>query len=219
MIRYRTLEDSDLDILSSMSGEMWAHKDIRYSEELKFIYGELIMYALLMKSSYTCIAEDNGKVIGMAACRDLSDGLIWTKYLAKYIEALLKTYRVPGGDRLREVWFEYSDLCDEKDAKTDLTPYGGELQHFIVDESYRGQHVGSGMLQHVLEFFHRRGVKKFYLHTENCSNYHYYEGRGMERIAYLPTTTSMGEVENLQMYTYAADVDSQWAKYNKVIEL
>ncbi|MDD6154540.1 MAG: GNAT family N-acetyltransferase [Eubacteriales bacterium] len=219
MIKYRTLQDEDLDVLARMSGEMWAPKDIRYSEDLKFLYGELLMYSFMMKMSYTCVAEDDGRVVGMAVSRDVSDGLIWTKYVSGFAEALIKVNRTPGGDRLMEYWDEYVPFCDEMDDQTDLTPYGGELQLFLVDPEYRGKHVGSGMFQHVLEFWHRRGIKQYYLHTENCSWYHYYEGRNMKRIAFLPTTTCLGEVENLEMYCFADDVETQRAKYKDKIEL
>lgn len=219
MIRYRSIETRDYDPLADIIGEMWATPNVRKSKALTRIYGRMVLLFFLSKHSYACVAEDGGTAVGVAITRDQNDDFVWGHHVGDFVPTVFHFVDDSTGMSEFEHWSGYCNYSAEIEKQMDRKDFDAELQLFILNKDYRGQGIGSGMLQHILEFWHKRGLKKFFLHTDTACTWQYYQGRGMERIAALKTDVISGPIPNVELFVYADDVDKQWAMYKDQIAL
>ena len=63
------------------------------------------------------------------------------------------------------------------------------------------------MFRSMVQFFKMSGTKTFFLHTDTACTYQFYDRIGMKRIGSQKTDIKSGDVDGIEMYIYAADVD------------
>jgi GNAT superfamily N-acetyltransferase len=209
MIKFRELRDGDFDDLARIIGNMWATPRVREHDALTMTYGRIVLFFFMMQSSYAVVAEDDGKAIGVTICHDLSDDYMVSQYAGLFVPQIMHFVGDPVGMKEFRHWSGYCNYSAEIEKQFERSDYGAELQLFILNDKYRGKGIGSGMFQRMLEFYHMRGIKNFFLHTDTACTWTYYAGRGMERIGDLTTDVTSGDVRNVELYVYADDVEKQ----------
>jgi GNAT superfamily N-acetyltransferase len=219
MIKFRELRHGDYDDLGRIIGDTWATPRVREHKDLTLTYGKMVLFFFLMKSSYVCVAEDDGKAIGVTICHDLSDDYWLGPYAGLFVPEIMRFVGDPVGMSEFNHWSGYCNYSAEVEKQFKRSDYGAELQLFILNSRYRGRGIGSGMFQRMLEFYHMRGIKNFFLHTDTACTWTYYAGRGMEKIGDLVTDVTSGNVRNVELLVYADDVEKQREMLKDKIDL
>ena len=63
------------------------------------------------------------------------------------------------------------------------------------------------MFRSMVQFFKMTGTETFFLHTDTSCTYQFYDKIGMKRIGSQKTDIKSGDIDGIEMYIYAADVD------------
>ena len=58
-----------------------------------------------------------------------------------------------------------------------------------------------------MKYYKMSGIKDFFLHTDTACTYQFYERIGMKRIGEVRSNIRSADVDGIEMYIYAADVD------------
>ena len=72
---------------------------------------------------------------------------------------------------------------------------------------YQGQGIGKRMFRSMIEFYRKTGTDNFFLHTDTACTYQFYESMGMKRIGAQQSDIRSADVDGIEMYIYAANVD------------
>lgn len=210
MITYREMRGSDIPRLLDMIWKMWAGPKVKEKPEVAIHYAEMVLYYELMNSTVAFVSDDDGKAAGVCVI-DIKDGHPMRKdYLMRYIDAVAGMAKDPDGlDNLKHST-NVNKVFKESEEVLEGKGYGAEVALFINDEDHRGQGVGSGMFNYMARYLRDKGVKKFYLHSDECSYHHFYgEHRGMDQLDSRPSNGSIGNIDNVTLYIYADDVEDQ----------
>ena len=213
MITYREMRESDIPALLDMIWKMWAGPKVKQKPWVAIHYAEMVLYYELMNSTVAFVSDDDGKAAGVCVV-DIKDGHPKNmEYLMKYIEAVVKMSKDPDGlDNLKHS-NSVNRVFRDSEEVLEGKGYGAEVALFINDADHRGQGVGGGMFNYMAEYLHEHGVKKFYLHSDECSYHHFYGvHRGMDQIDSRPSDGSIGAIENITLYIYGDDVEDQMNK-------
>lgn|GEM_PF-3275578 len=210
MVTYRELKSSDFPVVADFIWRMWASDEVKAKPEVALDYGYFILYSELLQSSVAFVADDGGRACGILVLNVLDGHPHNSHYLAKMTEHLLRMSEDPDG--AVNVAHSLEVMRTFKDSEEVLAGkgIGAEVALFINDADHRGQGVGSGMFKHMAEYLHQRGVKKFFLHTDEYS-YHNFYGvhRGMKILDARRSSGSIGDIKGVKLYIYADDVENQ----------
>lgn len=210
MITYREMRESDIPALLDMIWKMWAGPKVKAKPGVAIHYAEMVLYYELIHATKAFVSDDDGKAVGVCVI-DIKDGHPMNEdYLFKMAKAVAEMAKDPDGlDNLKHST-NVNRVFNKSEEVLEGKGYGAEVALFINDEDHRGQGVGSGMFNYMARYLKKNGVKKFYLHSDECS-YHQFYGvhRGMDQIDSRPSNGSLGPVDNVELYIYADDVEDQ----------
>ncbi|HWT26644.1 MAG TPA: GNAT family N-acetyltransferase, partial [Mobilitalea sp.] len=142
------------------------------------------VYSCLSEAIYTCVSEQDGKIIGVIMGHAKTDYHILRhlpyvanmaryslkmKYLSRKSKAGIKDYK-----NLHKIYHNFSQKHKGE--------FDGVLTLFAVDESCRGFGVGKNLLAGLLDYLHEQNVKRIYLYTDTTCSYGFYEHMGFERL-------------------------------------
>ena len=210
MITYREMREQDIPYLLDMIWKMWAGPKVKQKPRVAIHYAEMVLYYELRKASIAFVADDDGKAVGTCVI-DIKDGHPMNKeYLFKMIDGVVAMSKDPDGNDNLYHSTNVNRVFNESEEVLEGKGYGAEVALFINDENHRGQGVGSGMFNHMAKYLHEKGVKKFFLHTDQCSYHQFYgEHRGMDLLDSRPSKGSIGDIDNVTLYIYGDDVEDQ----------
>lgn len=183
-IIYRPINENDYAqlknlICHSFNLDQYIH-NINLLSSIKSEY----LYSCLAEATYTCVAEKQGKIIGIIM------GKANNNYFIKYkFYSILKTYwyqmkctlyglkykhQLQGYRQIHNIYKKFS-LKHQNE-------FDGVLTLFIVDEYYRGLGIGKTLFNNLLKYLKQQQVKKIYLYTDTTCNYYFYEKHGFKRV-------------------------------------
>lgn len=221
MITYRALRSADLPDLTEIIWKKWATPEVRQHPQVARYFGYLVMhiFAVDQNCSWVAVDEDTGRTVGMllteitrrsagSAESGAGTGNLeqWERRMViEACETALKEQGFAAGDDAR--------LFDERprvmhEAFGERIP-DAEMLVFAVDSAYRGRGIGRELFDRTVDSLSDEGAVDFYLHSDSSSSFTFYEHRGIERIAQMPSDLRMGDHVNVELYLYAGTVADQ----------
>ena len=73
MVTYHQVTEEDFDELALLISNQWATPEIRNNPIAMKHSGLMSLYYFMVHHTYTCVAEDEGKVIGLLICTNLNE--------------------------------------------------------------------------------------------------------------------------------------------------
>lgn len=167
------------------------------------------VYSCLSEATYNCVAEQDGKIIGVIMGNANSDYKILPhfKYIFRTVqyEIKMKYYgrKLKNGiedyKRLHKIYHNFSEKHKGE--------FDGVLTLFAVNESCRGLGVGTKLLSELSEYLKSKNTKRIYLYTDTTCNYGFYEHKGFERLEEQPLAmTKDGKPFQMNVFLYGYSV-------------
>lgn len=182
-IKYRPIEKRDYDAVGEIINRAFSlHTyvgDRKTLEAFKMQY----VHGCLSEAQYTCVAEKNGKVVGVIMGRADGDYCFFShlKYIAQALKYSIKMYIYSRN--CKSGIEDYNNLLKiyRSFSKKHMGEFDGVLTLFAVSEDCRGLGIGKTLLDNLFKYFKSKSVKKIYLYTDNTCNYGFYEHMGFIR--------------------------------------
>ena len=206
MVSYHQVTEEDFDELALLISNQWATPEIRNNPIAMKHSGLMSLYYFMVHHTYTCVAEDEGKVIGLLICTNLEERPIDMKYVRLLIEEVAFMICNPETRDDGLAWGEYTQVAQELEDRV-VKGINAELELFLVKPEYQGQGIGKRMFRSMIEFYKKTGTDNFFLHTDTACTYQFYESMGMKRIGAQKSNIRSADVNGIEMYIYAANVD------------
>lgn len=183
-IRYRPVEKKDYaeigEIINQSFHLFHYVSDRKTLEAFKLQY----IYSCLSEATYTCVAEQNGKVLGVVMGQAQADYNSFTHlpFLLKALDYSIKMRfygrkhkdETKGYQALHQI---YSDFSKKHQGEFD-----GVLTLFAVNEACRGHNIGGRLLSGLFDYFKSQNTKRIYLYTDDTCSYGFYEHKGFQQL-------------------------------------
>ena len=206
MVTYHQVTEEDFDELALLISNQWATPEIRNNPIAMKHSGLMSLYYFMVHHTYTCVAEDEGKVIGLLICTNLNERPIDMKYVRLLIREVAFMICNPETRDDGLAWGEYTQVAQALEDRV-VKGIDAELELFLVAPEYQGQGIGKRMFRSMIEFYKKTGTSDFFLHTDTACTYQFYESMGMKRIGAQKSNIRSADVDGIEMYIYAANVD------------
>lgn len=183
-ITYRPMEEKDYLSVGEIINQAFGLYRYVSDEKVLKCFKQQYVYSCLSEATYTLVAEQNDKVIGVIMGNAKSDYTVLAhlkymlftfgygikmKYYGRKSKVGIEDYK-----RLHEIYHNFS--------RKHKGEFDGVLTLFAVNENCRGLGVGKTLLAGVLEYLKKQDVKHIYLYTDTTCNYGFYEYQGFERL-------------------------------------
>ena len=206
MVSYHQVTEEDFDELALLLSNQWATPEIKNNPIAMKHSGLMSLFFFMVHHTFTCVAEDEGKVIGLLICTDVKKRPLDMKYAKLLIGEVAFMICNPETRDDGLAWGKYTKIAKDLEERV-AGGIDAEAELFIVAPEYRGQGIGKKMFRSMVQFFKMSGTKTFFLHTDTACTYQFYDRIGMKRIGSQKTDIKSGDVDGIEMYIYAADVD------------
>ncbi len=206
MVTYHQVREEDHDELALLLSNQWATPEIRNNPVAMKHSGLMSLYYFMVHHTYTCVAEDEGRVIGLLICTNLNERPIDMKYVRLLIGEVAYMICNPETRDDGLAWGNYTQIAQQLEDRV-VKDTNAELELFVVAPEYRGQGIGKRMFRSMIEFYKKTSTGHFFLHTDTSCTFQFYERMGMKRIGTQKTDIRSADVDGIEMYIYAADVD------------
>lgn len=206
MVTYHQVTEDDFDELALLISNQWATPEIRDNPIAMKRSGLLSLFYFMVHHTFTCVAEDNGKDVGLLICTNISDRPIDMKYVRLLINEIAFMICNPETRDDGLAWGEYTQLAQDLEERV-VHGIDAELELFVIAPEYRGQGIGKRMFRSMVKFYKMTGTKTFFLHTDTSCSYPFYEKIGMTRIGEQKTDIRSADINGIDMFIYAADVE------------
>ena len=208
-IVYRQIRKSDYEEIKDLINVSFFIEDYVENDKVLDLELDCELYEALVEQSYTCIAEKDGKVVGVLMGQAKSDYSVfrhldhYIKYYSNLIKwrilAFLKKDRLADSKKINETYDYFLENSKEE--------YDGVLSLFIVSEEVRGCGIGKELIRKFKSYLNNEGVEKIYLFTDSFCNYEFYDHLGFKRknkkiINYLRNNKR----NNLDIYLYSYEL-------------
>lgn len=206
MVTYHQVTEKDFDELALLLSNQWATPEIRDNPIAMKHSGLLSLFYFMVHHTFTCVAEDNGKDIGLLICTDINNRPLDMKYVRLLIEEVAFMICNPETRDDGLSWGKYTQLAQmlEDSCVHDID---AELELFVVDPEYRGQGIGKRMFRSMVKYYKMVDIHNFFLHTDTACTYQFYDRIGMKRIGSLQSDIRSGDIDGIEMFIYSANVD------------
>jgi len=204
-VTYRSLSDKDIDPLSCLVAKTWLEDDpLSRSEALALAKGYLTRE--LASSDYVCVAEIDGRPVGILAARDLKKHTSRMHYWRMALHALMRgALSRAGFDDV--VQFIKTERLDERMLKASGRKFDASIALLAVDRDEKGMGIGGSLYNHFLDYLRQMNRHSFYLFTDSYCDYRFYEHKGLTCIGkegFLWTTGDKAESSEFYMYANLA---------------
>src|SRR5574344_1065854 len=146
-IYYRQLEGKDFKILTKILSSTWQLNEYSKNKKITKLIARYDFLNYLCKSNYSLISSVNGKPVGVLLARNEKKYNIFSQFFNKIKKAFLwirLIFLSSGRKYLKEN--KIMAKADRKLRKNHHRRYGAEFVLFAVKKNYKGQGVGSEML-------------------------------------------------------------------------
>ena len=183
-IIYRELKVADYPIVKNLINKSFGLH--RYVDNQSILESWLNVYlqSCLAEKTFDCVAEKDGKVIGIIMGQAKSDyrfpvhlkpNLKMAYHSAVMIlKSQLQKCDISANKRINQIYHELLTECRQN--------FDGVLTLFAVTEDCRGLGVGKELLNRLLAYQKKSNTKNIYLYTDSTCNYGFYESQGFRRL-------------------------------------
>lgn len=183
-IKYRTTEKKDYPAIGEIINQSFGL--YRYVSDKKTLdcFKLQYVYSCLSEATYNCVAEQDGKIVGVIMGNAKTDYKICPhlKYLFSTLRYGIKMIYygrkfktgIEDYKRLHEIYHRFSQKHKGE--------FDGVLTLFAVNENCRGLGVGTKLFSGLSEYLKSKNTKRIYLYTDTTCNYGFYEHKGFERL-------------------------------------
>lgn len=209
-LHYRPIERKDYTVIGEIINEAFGL--YRYMGDSKLLENvkQQYVYSCLSEATYTCVAEQNGEVIGVIMGNAKLDYKFFRHLPAVCGTAWYSLKLTLFGRKFRANIRDYQNLHKVYHAfsQKHKGEFDGILTLFAVRESCRGLGIGKELLNGLLQYLRNQGTHRIYLYTDDTCNTGFYEYHGFERLEKQPLTMirdgkSFGM--NIFLYGYLLD--------------
>lgn len=202
-VKYRPFQNRDAKDLIGIISDTWAFDEGVSNPKQAAHIGYAYLYFCMLQADFTQVAEVDGHAVGIIMGRTCGKRLRpWIALKCLYHGAAL----LFGGtyQKISSQFGSYEEKSDELDKISGVTTeaYDAEVALFIVSKKARGYGLGSALFERLNDFFTKKGVKHYYLHTDTACSYEFYERKGLIRRAECQTDISYAGVDNIKMFVY-----------------
>ena len=210
MITFREMKESDYRTCADMMWKRWASDEVKENPELAINYGYMFLYYSLAAASAAFVADEDGKAVGLLIL-EIKDGHPTNiQYFLKMLDHVAAFCTDPEGYENVRDWIALEKEYRTADSLVKGKGIDAEVLLFINDENHRRQGIGSDMFHYMAGYLKEKGIEKFYLHSDQCSNHEFYtDKRHMEEFNKRSSTVTVGDVHNADLYIYVDDVINQ----------
>jgi len=152
MVSYHQVTEEDFDELAMLLSNQWATPEIRDNPVAMKHSGLMSLYYFMVHHTFTCVAEDNGKVIGLLICTDVKRRPIDMKYARLLIGEVAYMICNPETRDDGLAWGEYTQLAQDLEEIVVGDSIDAEAELFVVAPEYRGQGIGKAALSLLAQF-------------------------------------------------------------------
>lgn len=178
---YRNIKKEDYPQIKNLINKAFGF--YQFIKDEKFLDLVLNMYLqdCIIASSFSKIAEKDGKVIGIILGNSKKDKSIRKLHnltsLSKSGLNLLFTNK-----ENKKALKEFSIVHDtyKEIIKGRKSSFDGCIQLFIVSEESRGLGIGKTLLDHLFTYMKMQSVKSLYLYTDTRCNYKFYDSQNFK---------------------------------------
>lgn len=183
-IKYRAITKADFPAVGEIINQAFGLYRYVTDEKTLNSFKLQYVYSCLSEATYNCVAEQDGKIVGVIMGNAKSDYKIFPhlkylfhtvqyginmRYYGRKFKAGIDDYK-----RLHEIYHSFS--------KKHKDEFDGVLTLFAVNESCRGLGVGTKLFSELSEYLKAKNIKHIYLYTDTTCNYGFYEHKGFERL-------------------------------------
>lgn len=183
-IQYHSIKKEDYTAVCSIINDSFSLQGYVKNKRMLKIFQKQYLSSCLSEATYTCVAKNNGEVIGVIMgnvkkkYRMLSHlpNIIAMLYYSILMWLLAIIYHENLND-YRELHAVYNAFL--KDRKNQ---FDGVLTLFAITQSSRGLGIGKELLLHLKKYLKENNVKNIYLFTDSTCNYGFYDSQGFIKI-------------------------------------
>lgn len=208
-VHYRPYRSEDAGAVKRMMDE--AFHVHRYARSSQLLNSALEMYLRdrLLVSTWTRVAEQNGRVIGVIMGQVTGEPPLSGAFVNR-IRKRAHQARIALASRAERKmlmqFFAFDDVCVQL-AQSCPISLANELTLLAVDSSARGSGVGRALYQQFLEHLCEQGRTEFHLYTDSTCTFQFYENQGMTRVTEQPMNIEFGDnSETLDIYLYTGKI-------------
>ena len=142
------------------------------------------VYSCLAEATYTCVAERDGKVVGVIIGQAKSDYRIshHLAYGANAIRCSLNMKQISHGTNSGMNDFKNLHHIYHIFSQKHKGEFDGVLTLFAVDKDRRGFGLGKSLLSSLLNYLRSQKTSRIYLYTDTTCNFGFYEHHGFQRL-------------------------------------
>lgn len=204
-ITYRKIRRADYEQIQEIINQSFVlYKYVEHPKVLKSLL-QLYLQSCLAEQTFNCVAEKDGKVIGVIMGQAKSEyrfsahlvPILATVFYTLKTNVLAYIYKCSTQDYkgIHEIYDKF--LLGRKQE------FDGVLTLFAVSEESRGLGVGKTLLHHLLKHLKKKNTHNIYLFTDSSCNYGFYERQGFERLCEeRMSITSEKKRATLDVYLY-----------------
>lgn len=185
-ITYRPVTTDDLEAIATIYTHHWCNQVPDPAD--KMLAARLCVLGPLLRSPLAIVAEQDGKVVGVCMgcviedCHAPTDQR-WQKAFDETYALAVERAKTANKALEGQLFGDLREIEKADEFIATENPYAeAELNLFMVEPWLKGAGVGGEMLRRMCDLFREAGARRFFLMTDTCSNYAYYERRGMRRV-------------------------------------
>lgn len=183
-IVYRNLKKQDYnEVADLLSHSFGLHRYVS-DERLFRIFKKQYLYSCLSEATFSRVAEQNGKVVGVIMGNAKSDYRI-LPHIGFALKFLLYSFKMKiYGRKISDSVSGYHELhrIYRKFSQRHKGRFDGVLTLFAVSSECRGKGIGKKLLSDMETYWKERQTKSTYLYTDTTCNYGFYEHQGFIRL-------------------------------------
>lgn len=204
-ITYRSYESSDAEAVKHLVDEAFAIS--RWVKAPRLLKGakEVYLRTVLAASTWSRVAELNGKVEGVIMGRTHGQPMLPGRWRHRLVTMwnILKLGVIGIGEYRSLFQFFSSNRVYAQLKRSVTVPTTDELTLFAVSAETRGAGIGKSLYQQYLAQLRKYDRDEFYLFTDTRCSYGFYENQGMTRAGSQEMTIYIdGKPEKLGVFLY-----------------
>ena len=181
---YKNLEKQNYnEVADLLSAAFGLHRYVS-DQGLLQLFKRQYLYSCLSEATFSRVAEQNGKVVGVIMANARSDYRI-LPHIGPGLKCLLYSFKLKMYVRkISDSISGYHELHQiyRKFFQRHKGEFDGVLTLFAVNSECRGKGVGKKLLSDVEAYWKKHQTKSIYLYTDTTCNFGFYEHQGFVRL-------------------------------------
>lgn len=179
-VTYRPLAVNDLPVVIDEYDQTWGFKPLSGRRPLSQMVSKRFVMHYLEGTTRAEVAELDGQVLGLTFAQVDGERPLYphAQETLADIDDRLRADDT-GSIALRETlyWHRAENRLERISQIGKVTQ--AELRLFLVSPKARGHGVGGGLWRRLMAYFQDRGVKRYFLHTDNSCDVGFYDHQGL----------------------------------------